>query len=108
MTELINRWVALCIVRTFFVGYGVNRRRWNPLVSFRQNNPFLMASRTTVFIAAVYERRYSGCSISSDGDVYGCLVSILRPLLRLRQLPRLQVCLCELESNGVECSTPIP
>ena len=36
------------------------------------------------------------------------LVSILRPLLQLCRLPRFQVCLCELESNGVECSTPIP
>lgn len=36
------------------------------------------------------------------------LVSILRPLLRLCRLPRFQVCLCELEFNGVEYSTLIP
>ena len=41
MTELINRWVALCSIRAFFVSSGVNRRRWDPLISFRQTYPFL-------------------------------------------------------------------
>ena len=54
MTELVNRWVALCSLRTFFVGSSVNRR--SGILSFRFARLlhfFLMASRTTVFIAAV-------------------------------------------------------
>lgn len=41
MIEPINQWVALCSIRTFCVGSSVNRRRWDPLVSFRLTYPFL-------------------------------------------------------------------
>ena len=41
MIELIDRWVALYSVRTSFVESSVKRRRWDPVVSFRQTYSFL-------------------------------------------------------------------